>query len=164
MSAARANRTREDLPPGSNPRPALIAAARAVMQHAYVPYSGFPVGAALLSEDGRIFAAANVENASYGLTICAERAAVFQAAGAGVRGFRALAVVVRGRTPAAPCGACRQVLAEFCDAGMPVYYGTTSGRLVRQTTVGRLLPDAFRLRRPLASAPVTHVPKHGRRP
>ena len=145
-------------------RPALLAAARAAARRAYAPYSGFPVGAALLSEDGRTFAAANVENASYGLTICAERAAVLQAVNAGARCFRALAVVVRGRTPATPCGACRQVLAEFCDQDMPVFCGTQSGRLVQCTTVGRLLPAAFHLKRPQGHAPIAAlVSKPGKR-
>lgn len=126
--------------------PLLLAAARAAARHAYCPYSHFAVGAALLADDGRIFTGANVENASYGLAICAERAALLQAVNAGARRFLALAVVAGARTPAAPCGACRQVLAEFCDDGMPVLYGTRTGTKIMRTTVGALLPVAFRLK------------------
>lgn len=127
---------------------ALLAAARAAATQAYAPYSGFRVGAALLADDGRVFTGANVENASYGLSLCAERAAMVQAANAGVRRIRALAVVADSRTPAAPCGACRQVLAEFADDRMPLLRGTLVGRRVLKTTLGRLLPQAFRLKLP----------------
>ena len=124
----------------------LLAAARAAASNAYTPYSHFAVGAALLADDGRIFTGANVENASFGLTICAERAALFAAVNTGVHRFRALAVVAGARTPAAPCGACRQVLAEFCDNRMPVFCGARTGAKVRRTTLGALLPLGFRLK------------------
>ncbi len=128
-----------------NPEP-LLAAARAAARNAYCPYSRFAVGAALLADDGRLFTGANVENASYGLTLCAERAALVAAVSAGARTFRALAVAGGSRTPAMPCGACRQVLAEFCSDAMPLFCTTRSGRApARHTTLGRLLPDAFRL-------------------
>lgn len=127
------------------PHSAILSAARAAAKSAYCPYSRFPVGAAVLAEDGRIFAGANVENASYGLTLCAERAALAQAVNAGCRRFRALAVCAGSRTPATPCGACRQMLAEFCADSMPVLCAALRGRAVIRTTVGRLLPHAFRL-------------------
>jgi cytidine deaminase len=92
---------------------ALIAAARQAREHSYSPYSGFRVGAALLTADGRVFTGTNVENASFGLSICAERAAVFKAVTAGVRDFSAIAIYADGEQPTPPCGACRQVLLEF---------------------------------------------------
>ncbi len=92
----------------------LIAAARRAQQHAHAPYSKFPVGAALLTATGKVFTGCNVENASYGLTICAERVAVSKAVSEGHRRFRALALVA-GHRRLTPCGACRQFLAEFGD-------------------------------------------------
>lgn len=91
----------------------LVDAARAVQQQAYAPYSHFRVGAAVETDDGAVFVGCNVENASYGLTICAERAAVAAAVGAGARRIRRAVVVTDSDPPAAPCGACRQVLSEF---------------------------------------------------
>ncbi len=117
------------------------------MKHAYAPYSGYPVGAALLDEQGRIFTGVNVENASYGLTICAERVALGAAVAAGARRLRAIAIA-SARPPApVPCGACRQALAEFADADMPVYVLPPKGR-ARQFALGDLLPHGFRLRSP----------------
>jgi len=103
------------------------------------------VGAALQADDGRIFIGVNVENASYGLTLCAERIALAQAVAAGARSFRALAIVAGARTPATPCGACRQVLAEFCSDRLPVFCAAHTGAAIRRTTLGALLPHAFRL-------------------
>ena len=100
---------------------ALVAAARAAAARAHAPYSNYHVGAALLADDGTVFTGCNVENASYGLTNCAERTALFKAVSEGHRAFRALAIAGgTARAPAVPCGACRQVLAEFCAADMPV--------------------------------------------
>ena len=99
----------------------LVTAARAAAARAYAPYSKYRVGAALLAADGTVFTGCNVENASYGLTNCAERTALFKAVSEGRRRFRALAIVGgTARAPALPCGACRQALAEFCKADMPV--------------------------------------------
>ena len=118
----------------------LVSAARAAQQQAYAPYSRFRVGAALEADDGRIFAGCNVENASYGLTICAERAAICAAVAAGARQFRRVLVVSDSDPPAAPCGACRQVLAEF-GSELPVMALGPSG--TASWTMAQLLPAAF---------------------
>jgi len=120
---------------------ALIEAARAVRRRAHAPYSGFQVGAALLTDDGAIVAGCNVESASYGLTLCAERAAVARAIAEGRRGFVAIAVVADGPTPVPPCGACRQVLFELAPE-LVVYSATLTGP-PQVTTVRDLLPAAF---------------------
>jgi cytidine deaminase len=125
---------------------ALLDAARAVRRHAHAPYSRFQVGAAVLDDAGRIHAGCNVETASYGLTICAERNAVAAAVAAGARSLRAVAIVTRERhPPASPCGACRQVLAEFAGDDVQVLLAGPTGA-PEQETLGRLLPRAFRLR------------------
>ena len=124
-------------------RRTLIAAAREAAARAYCPYSNYPVGAALLVRDGRIVTGCNVENVSFGLTLCAERTALVKAVSDGLCGFAALAVAGAGRTAAAPCGACRQVLAEFCAPEMPVFYARLTGGRCVATTVGALLPQAF---------------------
>lgn len=95
----------------------MIAAAWEVREHAYVPYSGFAVGAAVMAGDGRVFSGCNVENLSFGLTVCAERVAIGNAVAAGVRVFHGIVVVADTKVPISPCGACRQVMAEF---GVPV--------------------------------------------
>ena len=120
---------------------ALASAAAAVRAHAYAPYSQFLVGAALLGEDGRIFTGCNVENASYGLCICAERNAVFSAVAQGVRSFRAIAIVSSAAKPITPCGACRQVLAEFRPSFEVRCYGQAGSE--EHYTVDVLLPAAF---------------------
>jgi len=121
----------------------LIEAATAVRAHAYVPYSGFPVGAALRGISGRVYVGCNVENVSYGLSCCAERNAVFGAVAAGERAFEAVAVVTAASTPTPPCGACRQVLREFAhDGDMRVVLATLAGTR-RETTLSALLPDSF---------------------
>jgi cytidine deaminase len=118
----------------------LVAAARAVQARAYAPYSKFRVGAALESETGDIFVGCNVENASYGLTICAERAAVCAAVSAGALRFRRAVVVSDSDPPAAPCGACRQVLSEF---GRDFRIDAIGPRASASWTMAELLPAAF---------------------
>lgn len=127
----------------------LLALARAARGQAYAPYSNFPVGAALLTRDGRSFSGCNVENASYGLCNCAERTALFNAVAAGCRpgDFAALAVIADTDNPVSPCGACRQVMSELCDDAMPVLLANLHGD-TRQTTVSALLPGSFKLPQP----------------
>ncbi len=117
----------------------LVAAAAAVRARAYAPYSHFAVGAALLAGDGQIYPGCNVENASYGLAICAERNAVAQAVAAGQRVFKAIAVV--SENGVTPCGACRQVLAEF-NLQLPVIVADVAGNQ-RCYRLSELLPAAF---------------------
>lgn len=124
-------------------RDRLVAEASAARRRAHAPYSGFAVGAALMSADGRVFAGCNVESASYGLTLCAERVALFKAVSEGAREFLAIAVVAAGGGPPSPCGACRQVLSEFAPR-LLVIAATPDGER-REWTVDELLPDAFRL-------------------
>jgi cytidine deaminase len=119
----------------------LAAAACRARSGAYVPYSGFPVGAAVLTETGTVVTGCNVENASYGLTLCAERVAVFRAVAEGCREFRALAIASSGG--AAPCGACRQVLAEFCDDMVVLLIDVNAPDSVRMTSLAELLPERF---------------------
>lgn len=123
----------------------LIDAARAAMAQAYAPYSHFYVGAALLCADGRVFCGANIESASYGATVCAERVAFSNAVFEGERDFTALAVVGGNggkiTTECAPCGICRQVMAEFCAPDFKILL--TDGKTVSAHTLGELLPLAF---------------------
>ena len=118
----------------------LIAAARSAQARAYAPYSNFRVGAALESADGSVFLGCNVENASYGLTICAERAAICAAVSAGVQRFRRAVVVSDTDPPAAPCGACRQVLAEF---GVDLPIDGVGAKRTISWRLSELLPEAF---------------------
>lgn len=118
----------------------LMDRARQARERAYAPYSGFRVGAAVEVADGSVFTAGNVENASYGLTICAERAAVFAAVASGHTRLRAVAVATDGPDPVAPCGACRQVLAEFAE-DLPVY--STAGDRRMTWSLETLLPARF---------------------
>ncbi|QGY41386.1 cytidine deaminase [Pseudodesulfovibrio cashew] len=122
----------------------LVEAARQASFNAYAPYSGFSVGAALLTEGGDIYVGCNVENASFGLTNCAERSALFSAVadGCGRGDFVALLIYTPGGTPHPPCGACRQVLSEFFMPEDIVYSACEAGRTV-SWTMDDLLPDAF---------------------
>lgn len=122
----------------------LINAARDERRHSYSPYSKFRVGAALLGKSGTIYLGTNVENASLGLTICAERTAVCRAVADGEREFAAIAVCADGENPTSPCGACRQVLLEF-GLDLPVYVAGEKGAdgPVLETTTSELLPHAF---------------------
>ncbi len=119
---------------------ALIDLANTARQRAYVPYSKYPVGAALRTKTGRIFTGVNVENASYPQTMCAERVAIFKAVSEGEKEFEVIAVVTDNG--GSPCGGCRQVMAEF-GLDTIVLVADGNGRLVKQTTVKELLPDAF---------------------
>jgi cytidine deaminase len=123
----------------------MLRAAREIMPRAHVPYSGFHVGAALLNEDGTIRSAVNVENASYPLSVCAERNAVASMVGAGQTKILAVAVATNAKTPTPPCGGCRQVLWEFGAADTPVIAEGADTVRVRWR-LGDLLPDAFDLR------------------
>lgn len=122
----------------------LIERALEQRGRAYAPYSGFFVGAALLTADGRVFCGANVENRTYGLTICAERAALVQAVAAGATEFAAIVVAADSDPPATPCGQCRDSLAEFATELPILLVNTTGGRLERDLT--DLLPEPFRFR------------------
>jgi len=124
----------------------MRAAAETAMKNAYCRYSNFSVGAAVLSAGGEIFAGCNVENASYGLTMCAERNAIFQAVGAGQlskdRKLKAVVIVTRAEELTAPCGACRQVMSEFCaEADADIFIFGAKG--VESFKLSELLPHAF---------------------
>ena len=121
----------------------LMEQARAALDNAYVPYSRFPVGAALLTRDGTVFTGCNVENASYGLTVCAERVAIFQAAAAGHREIMAIAVVAANVDEVTPCGACRQVLNEFAPKAADLVVILERERQPQLTTLSELLPRSF---------------------
>jgi cytidine deaminase len=118
----------------------LVRRARAVMANAYAPYSHFHVGAAIEADDGSIHVGCNVENASYGLTICAERMAVGAAVAAGKRSLVRMAVASAVEPPATPCGACRQLLAEF---GLDLEIIAAGPKSERRWTLRELLPEAF---------------------
>lgn len=117
----------------------LVEAATEARQGAYAPYSRFAVGAAVRVASGRIYTGSNIENAAWGLTVCAERVAIWKAVSAGERDLVALAVVTE--TGATPCGSCRQVMAEFAEE-LPVVIADTAGHVWR-TTLAELLPHAF---------------------
>lgn len=129
----------------------LIAQARGAMTRAYAPYSGFRVGAALESEDGRVFVGCNVENSSYPVGTCAERVALGHAVASGAQGFTRIAVASSGVEPASPCGMCRQALAEF-GIDLEVVSVAAEGAAVRWS-LADLLPHHFRLDRADPSGP-----------
>ena len=128
---------------------ALATAAIEAMKRSYSPYSHFTVGAALLTKDGKVYTGANIENASYTPTVCAERNAIFTAVHNGEREFEAIAIVgghegdVKGIT--APCGVCRQVMSEFCSPDFKVILVTSNDGDYEETTLGELLPYTFKL-------------------
>ena len=129
----------------------LIGIAKNAMTRAYAPYSGYKVGAALLCADGTVFSGCNIENASFSPTCCAERVAIFKAISEGRRDFVAVAVV-GGNIGAEewefcyPCGVCRQVLAEFCDADTPIFIGNSRGE-IDETTLSGIIPYTFKLKK-----------------
>jgi cytidine deaminase len=126
-------------------REELLAAAREAQGAAYCPYSNFAVGAAVLTTDGAIYRGCNVENASYGLTICAERNAVAAAIAEGRMDIVAIAVVTSAKAPARPCGACRQVIAEFSKRDNPIVVISASDTDIAIETINDLLPEQFSL-------------------
>jgi cytidine deaminase len=125
----------------------LIHRAVSAAQAAYAPYSRYRVGAALLAEDGRVFTGCNVENASYGLTMCAERTAIFKAVSEGCTTFSAIAIAAGDSAhPPYPCGACRQVIAQFCQGSMPIHVAPLDNPgAARRFTLDELLPHRFDL-------------------
>lgn len=125
----------------------LIEAAREARKRAYAPYSKYKVGSAILTRSGAVLVGCNVENSTYGATICAERGAIAKMVAAGEKDPVVCVVVTEGPTPGSPCGICRQVLAEFADDMLIVMIGEGPGKKLRRrdTTLAHLLPDAFRL-------------------
>jgi cytidine deaminase len=125
---------------------ALLEAAAKAARSAYAPYSNYKVGAALLCANGEVFTGCNVENASYGLTNCAERTAIFSGVAAGRKDFVALAVVADGERMPYPCGACRQVLSEFCREEFSVYIAKADSlENYEVISLAELLPHSFHL-------------------
>lgn len=131
------------IPPNSSDS-TLIDEARAARDRAIAPYSGFKVGAALRTRDGKVYHGCNIENSSYSLTVCAERVALLTALAAGEREFEAIAVFSQSETPATPCGPCRQLLWEYCD-DIRVVLSNLDG-LTREFRMSELLPYAFKFR------------------
>jgi cytidine deaminase len=119
----------------------LIVAAKQARENAHAPFSNFRVGAAVRAHSGRVYTGCNIENATLGLTCCAERVAIFKAMSEGERGFNAIAVVTDGDTVTPPCGACRQIIWEFCG-DIPVLLANLSGKVEKETSAG-LLPRQF---------------------
>ena len=124
----------------------LIQKAQEAKEKAYVPYSGFHVGAALVCEDGTVFTGCNIENSAYGPTNCAERTAIFKAVSEGYREFKAIAITSDSQEPTAPCGVCRQVMAEFCKRDFKVIMAACDSSY-KVVTLEELLPYAFSLKK-----------------
>lgn len=122
----------------------LIKKAEQTMKYAYAPYSRFKVGAALVTLKGEVFTGSNVENSSYSLTCCAERVAIFKAVSEGHTEFKKMAIIGDTEAPTSPCGACRQVMAEFFNEQVKIYLANTRGN-VEKTTIDKLLPASFML-------------------
>ncbi|MCP8967164.1 cytidine deaminase [Ectobacillus ponti] len=120
----------------------LVQEAVEARKQAYVPYSKFAVGAALLTADGKVYRGCNIENAAYSMCNCAERTAIFKAVSEGEKKFTAIAVVADTDRPVPPCGACRQVMVELCQPETKVYLTNLKGNLL-ETTIEGLLPGAF---------------------
>lgn len=120
----------------------LADVANAALNDTYTPYSHFPVGAALLGENGEIFKGVNIENVSFGLTNCAERTAIFTAIAAGHRHFHGLVISGKTDEPIAPCGACRQVMVEFFEPDIPIWLINDQGQEI-ETNIAQLMPGAF---------------------
>jgi cytidine deaminase len=119
----------------------LIVAAKQARENAHAPFSNFRVGAAVRAHSGRVYTGCNIENATLGLTCCAERVAIFKAMSEGERGFNAIAVVTDGEALTPPCGACRQIIWEFCG-DIPVLLANVNGKVEKETSAG-LLPRQF---------------------
>ena len=137
----KAKRRRARRPPAPGPTAALVSLASDARERAHARYSKFKVGAALLASSGEIVTGCNIENASYGLTLCAERVAVFKAVSEGFRDFEAIAVVADSLRPTAPCGPCRQILWEFC--GDIWVHIARPGRRAKSYRMSELLPVPF---------------------
>jgi cytidine deaminase len=120
----------------------LIAEAKIARDRAYVPYSRFGVGAALLTEEGKVYHGCNIENAAYSMCNCAERTALFKAYSEGDKNYQKLAVVADTERPVPPCGACRQVISELCPPDMKVVLSNLKGD-IQELTVAEILPGAF---------------------
>jgi cytidine deaminase len=123
-------------------REKMLDLAYEAMRQAYTPYSHFQVGACLRGVSGKYYLGCNIENASYTPTNCAERTAVFKAVSEGERTFDGIVIVCSGKSPASPCGVCRQVLREFCRSDMPVVFADADRNFV-ESTLGELLPHSF---------------------
>lgn len=121
----------------------MLDLAYAAMEHAYVPYSGFRVGACLKATSGKYYMGCNIENAAYTPTNCAERTAFFKAVYDGEREFDGIAIVCSGKHPAYPCGVCRQVMNEFCDRNMPIVCANGDRSSVVASSLAEMLPNGF---------------------